>query len=119
MKVILIIIGTISVCLGVLGIFLPILPTTPLLLLGAACYIRSSQKLYDKLLSSKLLGGYIASYREGKGLPVRTKFLVLFFLWLSILYSAFYIIQSVYIRLLLIAIASGVTYHIVSYGRKK
>jgi len=70
-RVALIVVGTISTALGILGIFVPILPTTPFLLLAAACYSRSSQRFYDWLLNNKYFGNYIRNYLEKKGIPLR------------------------------------------------
>ena len=72
-RVLWILAGTIFVVLGGLGVLLPGLPTTPFLILAAACYIRSSQKLYDWLIANKTFGPYLKDYREGKGIPRRAK----------------------------------------------
>lgn len=113
-KALLIIAGTVSLLLGILGIFLPLLPTTPFLLLAAACYMRGSRRLYQWLLSHKHLGGYIANYRSGKGIPLKAKVISITVLWLSILYSIVFVVSVVWLRLLLAAIAIGVSWHIVS-----
>ena len=76
----LIIAGTFFVFIGTIGIFLPILPTTPFLLLAAACYARSSKRFYTWLLNNKLFGKFIRNYREGKGVPLKVKILTIFFL---------------------------------------
>ena len=99
--------------LGVLGIVLPLLPTTPFLLLGAACYARSSEKLYDWLLGNRWFGRYIRNYREGKGIPLRRAAAAIALLWLTIGYAAFVAVSQWWIRLLLLAIAGGVTVHLV------
>lgn len=111
-KVLLIIAGTISLGLGIVGIIVPLLPTTPFLLLAAACYVRGSARLYDWLLSSKYLGSYIRNYREKRAIPLRTKIGALSLLWLSIGYSAFFVVTLAWVKILLLLIASGVTVHI-------
>lgn len=111
-KVLLILIGSISVFLGVIGIFLPILPTTPFLLLGAACYIKSSKTLYLSLINNKYLGSYIKNYYEKKGIPLKTKRFVITILWISISFSAFFVINHLYLQIMLFTIASIVTWHI-------
>ena len=58
--------GTVCLILGIIGIILPILPTTPFLLLAAGCYARSSERFYNWLLNNRILGSYIRNYREGK-----------------------------------------------------
>lgn len=119
LKWILIIAGSLLVGLSVLGIFLPLLPTTPLLLLAAVCYAKSSRRIYNWLLNNKWFGKYIKNYREGKGIPLKIKVFSISFLWLTILFSAFYIVNNLFVRILLIIIAIGVTIHISSIRNKK
>ncbi|NLH26972.1 MAG: DUF454 domain-containing protein [Syntrophomonadaceae bacterium] len=114
MNTVFIIIGTISVCLGVIGIFVPVLPTTPFLLLAAACYTRGSKKLYERLINHPVLGEYIKNYREGRGIPLHAKILGISLLWLTIGYSVLFVIENILLRILLIIIAICVTIHLVS-----
>lgn len=86
-RIFLISVGIISLGLGILGAFLPLLPTTPFLLLSAACFVRSSDKLYQWLMGHKLLGPYIQSFREGKEFPLKTKLVIIAFVWVSIGFS--------------------------------
>jgi uncharacterized membrane protein YbaN (DUF454 family) len=111
---VLIIAGTIFLVLGVIGIFLPLLPTTPFLLLAAACYARSSKRFYNWLLSNKWFGNYIKNYREGKGIPLRIKILTLSFLWIVIICTTIFVANILLGRIILILIAIGVTIHILS-----
>ena len=114
--------GTIFVGLGTLGIFLPILPTTPFLLLAAACYARSSKRFYDRLINNKWFGAYIKNYREGKGIPLKVKVYTISLLWITILFSAFFFISIFWVRVVLILIAVGVTVHVLiikTYRQKK
>lgn len=113
-KVILIIAGTISLALGVIGIFLPLLPTTPFLLLAAACYAGGSKKFYGWLINNRLFGSYIRNYREGKGIELKVKVVSVASLWITIGYSAIYIVPVITGKLVLIAIAACVTAHILS-----
>ena len=69
-RFLLIIAGTIFLVFGIIGIFLPILPTTPFLLLAAACYARSSKRFYNWLMNNKWFGNYIKNYNEGRGVPL-------------------------------------------------
>lgn len=73
MKTLYIALGTLSLALGILGIFLPLLPTTPFLLLTAALYFKSSPRLYNWLLNQKHLGPYIRNFRENKSHPSTRK----------------------------------------------
>lgn len=111
-KIILIVIGTISLVLGILGIILPLLPTTPFLLLSAACYIRGSERLYKLLISNKYVGEYIRDYREGRGIPKKTKIYALVLLWSTIGFSVFFVIPLLWVKLLVVTIAGTVTVHI-------
>jgi len=106
-------IGTLALGLAILGIFLPLLPTTPFLLLTAACYARGSRKFYTWLMESSLFGPYIRNYREGKSIPLSVKVVVLSLLWATILYSAFFVVTHVWIRILLMGVALGVTVHVI------
>ena len=111
--------GTISLILGIIGIVLPILPTTPFLLLAAACYARSSEKFYNWLLNNRILGSYIRNYIEGRGMPIKVKIFTISMLWITILISAFLIIQIIWVRVVLIIIAIAVTIHIILIRPKK
>jgi uncharacterized membrane protein YbaN (DUF454 family) len=105
--------GTLSVGLAILGIFLPILPTTPFLLLAAFLYARSSERFLHWLLTNRVFGAYIDNYRRGLGMPRREKILTVTALWLTIGFSAFYVVQVVWLKVLLGLIATGVTLHLV------
>ena len=111
---VLIIIGSFFTGLGILGIFLPLLPTTPFLLLAAACYIRSSERFYNWLMNNKWLGSYIKNYLEGKGISLKAKVLSISLLWITIGYSVVFVVDIFPIRVILILIAIGVTIHILS-----
>jgi len=113
-KGLLIFCGILFVFLGILGILLPLLPTTPLLLLAAACFIRSSERLYNWLVNNRWLGSYIKNYREHKAVGKRTKILTLLLLWLALSYSAIVVVNNLYIRILLLIIGIGVTIHVLS-----
>lgn len=119
MKTLCIIIGTISLGLGILGIFLPLLPTTPFLLLTAALYFRGSPRLYQRLLDHRLLGPYIRNYRENKAIPLRAKVISLLLMWGTMLYCIFFLIPLVWVKILMFLIAAGVTYHILSFKTLK
>jgi len=110
----LIIAGTIFLGFGLIGIFLPILPTTPFLLLSAACYARSSQKFYNWLMNNKWFGNYIKNYREGKGVPLKFKIVTILLLWITIFTSIYSIIDNFWIGMFLFMIGICVTVHIIT-----
>lgn len=119
-RVIFISIGFISLFLGVLGMFLPVLPTTPFLLLTAFLFSRSSDLFFKKLISHPKLGPYILDFQLHKSIPLRTKIISISTLWVTILFSVFYALQGkFFLQILLLAIAIGVTIHILSFKTKK
>mgnify|MGYP000912434926 CR=1 FL=1 len=119
LKILLVSCGFISVGLGVLGIFLPVLPTTPFLLLAATCFSRSSERFYKWLFSNKVFGKYLNDYKNKKGLPVKIKIYTISLLWISILYTVIFIIPLMFVKLLLLVIAIVVTIHIILVKNKK
>ena len=100
--------------LGIIGILVPLLPTTPFLLLAAACYARSSQRFYHWLLSNRWFGNYIRNYLEKKGIPLKVKVLTITLLWVTIGCSIAFAIQILVVRVILLSIAIGVSIHILS-----
>ena len=112
-KALCLLLGFASLILGSIGIILPILPTTPFLLLSAGCFARSSDKFYRWLINNKILGAYIRSYREGTGMPLRIKIFTISFLWITILFSIVFLIAIIWVKYLLVIIAIAVSLHIV------
>jgi len=105
--------GTLFLGLGVAGIFLPLLPTTPFLLAAAALYARGSTKFYHWLLENRLFGSYIKNYRKKKGLPLKIKIGTILILWITISCSAVFATDFLWLRVLLLVIAVGVTIHLL------
>jgi len=118
-RILLMVAGTFLVGLAVLGIFLPLLPTTPFLLLAAVCYARSSPKLYNWLLNNKYFGNYIRNYREGKGIPLKVKVISISLLILTIGYTSIFVIHLFWGKICLFLIAVGVSIHILSFPTLK
>lgn len=118
MKILLLICGFISLGLAILGIFLPVLPTTPLLLLAAYLFSKSSQKQYDWLLQHPRFGPYIIQFREQKIIPRHIKVISMLMLWATILLSIYLVRGNLPIQVLLLIIALGVSWHILSYRSK-
>ncbi len=119
MKYLLITLGSICLALGVIGIFLPLLPTTPFLLLSAALYVRSSERLYQWLIHQKYLGDYIRNFREHRAIPLRAKILSVSMVWITLIYCATTVSEAIWVKILFIALAISVTWHILSYKTLK
>jgi uncharacterized membrane protein YbaN (DUF454 family) len=111
--------GTLSTGLGIVGVFIPILPTTPFLLLAAACYMRSSERFYQWLINNRIFGAYVRNYIEGRGMPIRIKIFTILLLWLGIGLSITFGVQNIVIRIVLICVAIGVTAHIALIRKRK
>lgn len=114
-KALLIILGSLSLALGVIGIFVPLLPTTPLLLLAAALYFRSSPKLYDWLLNHPRLGTYIRNFREHRAIPLRVKIVSVSLVWLTMGYCIIAVVEPLWLRIALALLAMAITIHILSF----
>lgn len=112
-KILFIILGIICSLIGTIGIFIPVLPTTPLLLLAAWFFVRSSDSLYDWLLNHKVLGIYIRSYIKYRGVDKKYKIFAIIMVWVTILFSTT-LVDKLILKVLLIAIMLGVTIHIGS-----
>ena len=119
MKYILAFLGSLSLALGVAGIFLPVLPTTPFLLLSATLYLRSSKRLYDWLMSHRHLGPYIKNFQEHKAIPLRVKIVSVSLVWATLIYCAVCVAWVWWMRVVFIAIAVCVSVHILHYKTLK
>ncbi len=105
--------GMLCVGLGAVGIVLPLLPTTPFLLLAAACFVRSSDRLYHWLTSHRVFGSYIRNYREHHGMTARARVLTLVVLWAGVGYAVVGVARSLPLRLVLLVIAVSVTVYLL------
>ncbi len=105
--------GITSFIFGMIGVVMPLVPTTPFLLLSVWCYARSSEKLFYWLIYHRVFGEYIRNYRDKKGIPMKVKVWVLILLWATISFSAFYVVDIIWVRVLLMIIAIGVTTHVL------
>ena len=112
MKIVLTVIGIVAIALGVIGIFVPLLPTTPFLLLAAACFARSSKGMHDWLMNHRLFGDYLRNYEQGRGIPVRAKLLALVMMWSSLAYAAWRY-ESIWLRVLIVIVGAGVSIYLL------
>ena len=106
--------GTISLGLGIVGIFLPLLPTTPFLILAAILYARSSRRLHYWIMHNRLFGRYIKNYVSGGGISLPAKIVIITLLWVTIGISAFFVVSSLVVRIILALVAVGVSLHIIT-----
>lgn len=104
--------GFVFVALGALGVVLPLVPATVFFLLAAACFARSSQHFHEWLLSNRVFGPYIRTYRDGTGIPRRAKLMTIAALWLTIGFSSWFVANTVALRVLLLGIAAAVTLYL-------
>jgi uncharacterized membrane protein YbaN (DUF454 family) len=106
-------VGTASVIIGLIGIIVPVLPTTPFLLLAAFCYWRSSPRLYKALLRQRYIGPYIRNYLEKRGMSLLAKIWTFSLLWIGVGCSAALATDSLIVRVILLVVLTGVTTHII------
>jgi len=112
-KTIFVFAGTLFLAIGFIGILIPILPTTPLILLAAACYLKGSERLHHWIIENKIFGEFIRNYIEGKGVKPKQKAITLTFLWTTILLTSLYLTGNITVRILLFIIATTVSIHII------
>lgn len=115
MRILLTVLGLIALGLGLLGIFLPVLPTTPFLLLAAALFLRGNMNLYNWLLNHPKLGPYIRNFMEHKSIPLKIKVISVSMVWLTLLNCAIFVAEYWLFRLFFILLAAAITAHILSY----
>ncbi|MGH1370928.1 MAG: YbaN family protein [Cellvibrionaceae bacterium] len=112
-RYLLIAIGWLSIVLGVVGIFLPILPTTPFILLAAWCFARSSERFHQKLRNHPKLGLIVRSWEDGKGVPRKVRNRVVLLLWFSLISSSL-LIGRLWAAATFLVIGSCVTFYLFS-----
>jgi hypothetical protein len=104
--------GTIFLVVGIVGILVPVLPTTPFLLLAASFYARGSRKFHNWLVNNRILGAYLKHYVNGKGMSLRAKLFTILLLWTAISFTVAFVIDELVVRIILILVAIGVSVHI-------
>jgi uncharacterized membrane protein YbaN (DUF454 family) len=107
-----IIVGSMALALGALGLFLPVLPTTPFVILAAACYYKGSGRLHAWILESRWFGEMIRNYQAGRGITLSTKIKAVGLMWLTITVSATFYVDSLLARVLMYGVAIGVTIYL-------
>lgn len=112
MKIALNVVGGLALVLAVLGVFLPLLPTTPFLLLASACYLRSSSRMHAWMSNHRLFGEYLRDFESGRGISLRAKIVAISLLWISLGFSI-RTINSLPLQVLLLLIGIGVSVYLV------
>ncbi len=118
-KIFLAILGCAALALGLVGVFVPILPTTPFLLLAAALWLRSSERLHRWLLNHPYMGNYIRNISENRAMPLHTKVITLALLWSTIIYCIVALGLAWWWQVVLAVVLIGVTWHIASFKTLK
>lgn len=113
-KRLLIFLGFLTLILGVIGIFLPLLPTTPFLLLSAYLFSKSSDKFYNLLLTNKYIGKYVTDFRAGNGITMKTKISSLVAMWLAVGFSVFWLLDVTAVKIVMTVVGLSVTYYLLS-----
>lgn len=111
-KVILMTIGSISLVLGFIGVFLPVIPTTPFVLVSLACFMNTSEKMHHFVMTNKHLGPYARAYANGEGIPKRAKLKAVFLIWITIGFSVIFVLDKLPLRIMLLVIATIVSTYI-------
>jgi uncharacterized membrane protein YbaN (DUF454 family) len=106
------VLGTLSLVIGMIGVVIPVLPTTPLLLMASFFYLRSSKRMYNWLITHKIFGSYIYCYVTYHAISPRTKVGALIFLWATLVFSMV-VIPGLHIKLFLVVVGMAVTTHII------
>jgi len=104
--------GIFFCALGMIGIVVPVLPTTPFLLLAAYFFGRSSERALHWMMHNRWLGAYVRNYREGRGIALRDKIFTLALLWLTILATVIFWLENSWLRAFLLLVATCVTVHL-------
>ena len=117
-QIFLLIAGSLCLLLGALGLFLPVLPTTPFWLLTAWCYTKASPKLYQRMMKVPIFGNCIRNYRLYHAMSIQNKIISISTLWITILLSI-YLVNKLWITILLLIVAAGVTCHLLLFKTLK
>lgn len=113
-KYFLIALGWFFVAMGIIGIFVPIWPTTIFFILAAWCFAKSSEKFYNWLINHPRFGKFIRNYREHRGMPLKAKIIAVTMVVVAIGLSVIFFTQTIWVRILLVGIALGVSGYILS-----
>ena len=111
--------GFLSLSAGILGLFLPVLPTTPFVLLAGACFARGSTLFYNMLIKNEMFGDMVRDFQKGLGIKKHIKIKAIALLWLSLLFSSYLLDFLIWLTALLVFIGLGVSSYILSLPTRK
>ncbi|HHL41333.1 MAG TPA: DUF454 domain-containing protein [Candidatus Bathyarchaeota archaeon] len=111
-KYIYLIVGSLALVAGIIGVFLPILPTTPFVLLSAWCFFRSSDKLYKWVINNETFGPTIMNYQQGKGITQKTRIRAIVMMWATISFSAYFFVSNLYVIGIMYLVAISVSVYL-------
>ncbi|HEX2936802.1 MAG TPA: YbaN family protein [Bacteroidales bacterium] len=111
-------IGISSLVLGFIGIFLPVLPTTPFILLAAYCFAKSSERFHNYIMQHKLFGKMVSDFYEKRIIPVKTKIIALTLMWATLLLSVIFFMPYIWVKWVVIGIGVAVTAYLLSFRSK-
>jgi hypothetical protein len=111
--------GFLSITAGILGLFLPVLPTTPFVLLAAACFAKGSTRFYNKLISNEMFGEMVRDFQKGLGIKKHIKVKAITLLWLSLLFSSYLLGFLIWLTALLVFVGLGVSIYILSLPTRR
>ncbi len=118
-RILLIFLGLIFVALGLIGVFVPGLPTTIFMILAAYCFVRSSEKLYSWVINNQLFGQRVKHFIETKTIPLRGKIYSISSMWIMVTLSLIFLKVSLIIKFMIFLLAIIGTVVILSYPTAK
>ncbi len=111
--------GFLLAALGIMGAFIPIMPSIPFFIIASVCFSKSSEKFHNLLLNNKWVGPYIKEYHENNGIKLKTKIIFIIFQWAGLLSTSIFLVHNIFGRILMAAIALGTTIYILSLKTAK
>jgi uncharacterized membrane protein YbaN (DUF454 family) len=111
--------GFLFVALGIMGAFLPVMPSIPFFIFASICFSKSSEKFHNMLLNNRWVGPHIKNYHENNGITIKTKIFLIFFQWAGILITSMLLVHNLFSRILMVIIATAATVYILSLKTAK
>lgn len=112
-RVALLVAGTVSLGVGIVGIFLPVLPTVPFVLLASVCYARASSRYYHWLMNHRILGPPLVEWKRTKSLPAKVKALAIGMIVVSASISLVFLAKPLFVKLVIAGSCSAVIVYLL------